>query len=71
MPCLLTLKAPGRRFAGAKIAIIFVAPNAQNIASFKMGFTFIAQSNGFAPGQNVILKAFKKSDVVWLHGIIP
>jgi hypothetical protein len=56
---------------GAKIAIIFVAPNAQNIASFKMGFTFIAQSNGFAPGQNVILKAFKKSDVVWLHGIIP
>jgi hypothetical protein len=36
-----------------------------------MGFTFIAQSNGFAPGQNVILKAFKKSDVVWLHGIIP
>lgn len=56
---------------GAKIAVIFIAPDAQDIASFKMGFTFVTDGDGFTPGQNVILKALKKSDVVWLHVIIP
>ena len=56
---------------GAEIAIIFIAADAQNITCFKMRLAFIAKGNGLTPGQNVILKALKKSDVVWLHGMIP
>jgi hypothetical protein len=49
-----------RHLDGAKIAVIFITANAQDIAGFKMGFTFVTNGDGFTPGQNVILKALKK-----------
>ena len=56
---------------GAKIAVILITSHAQDIPGAKVRFTFITESNRFAARQNVVLKALKKSDVVWLHVIIP
>lgn len=55
----------------AKVAVILVAPYPQYVARAEMGFAFIANGDGFTSRQNVILKTLKKSNVVWLHGIIP
>ena len=56
---------------GAKIAVIFIAPNAQDVTRFKMRFRRIADSNRFAPGKDVLLKTLKKGNVIGLHDIIP
>lgn len=45
---------------GAKIAVVFIAPNAQHIADLKVRLRRIANSNGFAPGEDVVLKTLKK-----------
>lgn len=45
---------------GAKIAVIFIAPNAQHIAGLKVRLRCIANGDGFAPGEDVVLKTLKK-----------
>ncbi|MNC75838.1 hypothetical protein D3C75_1274420 [compost metagenome] len=60
-----------RHLNGAEVLLILKTPNPQNIARFEMRFTLVADGDGFTPGQNVILKTLKKSNVVWLHVIIP
>lgn len=77
LPCMAVGKGIQRHGGSAchldraEVLIILVAPDAQNIARVEMGFSFITDRDGFTPGQNVALKAFKKSDVVRLHVIIP
>lgn len=44
----------------AKIAVIFIAANAQHVAGFKMRLGGITNGDGFAPGEDVVLKALKK-----------
>ncbi len=56
---------------GAKIAVIFIAPNAQHIAGLKVRLRCIANGDGFAPGEDVVLKTLKKGNVIGLRDIIP
>lgn len=45
---------------GAKIAVVFIAPDAQHIAGLKVRLRRIANGDRFAPGEDVLLKALKK-----------
>ncbi|MNC75943.1 hypothetical protein D3C75_1275660 [compost metagenome] len=60
-----------RHLKGAEISLVLKTPDPQNIAYLEMRFALVADGDGFTSGQNVILKALKKSNVVWLHVIIP
>ena len=58
-------------FYSAEVTVIFEASNPQNVSGLEVGLRLIANSDSLASGQNVILETLKKSDVIWLHVIIP